>query len=685
MTDPKQQQLTFSLALGHDTVAEEENVQPSGGVLRAARNCRLSSNGQSLLKQPACTQVVARTASGCGGIVPLTSEDSNVVLNWPASGLRRATGGAETGLKTLFPLGGNTAQSNFAAAKVSSRVVPAGECVAPGATCVDGDGNVFTVQVDRNGTALVTVSSANGELLISPTPIQGGTLVGSGIPGWVGLTTHSGAVWMWFTAGSVLYKQSLTISGLDVTVGPFAAVSGVTADPSVNFISSHGGQYAFLVAARAADDQVRLYVIDPVTGIATASLLTTSGDPSQVHCAAYVRSGVTNISVFVGTVTNSYWFVIDGGLLVLSTETWAFPFIGYTAFSTQTYADYPGIDTWAVLTRTSATGELQAGGEVGMIFESQPFGGGTILAPGEINVPWMRCLAATTWVVSATEAYALFAATPCYSGGSIPFPTEPNYIIDPSVTLFLTRAPRKAPDVTPVARLGVDSAVVRPKDFFTAPHMGTLVCSGNRAYYNYLARRNTPVDNTFTVGTVIDFSNHQTHYALASRSATTVATGMPMSWDGVELTESGFLFSPRIIRAPSDGDGPGDLPEGSHSFIAVWTWRDVQGDLHRSYPSPAYTIDVGAGTADVHMYVTQPAVMRNSQSMFGVSLEVYQTETNGTVFYRQDYTPTYVSDFFVSVAITGPGEKGAEHPILFTTGGAGQPLPPITPPAAVSG
>src|SRR5690606_3407721 len=69
-----------------------------------------------------------------------------------------------------------------------------------------------------------------------------------------------------------------------------------------------------------------------------------------------------------------------------------------------------------------------------------------------------------------------------------------------------------------------------------------------------------------------------------------VSGGCPSYYDGAHLVESGFAWYPEILSATAgtngspDGGGSG-MVDGTYSYIAVYEWRDYQGQVHRSTPS----------------------------------------------------------------------------------------------------
>lgn len=115
---------------------------------------------------------------------------------------------------------------------------------------------------------------------------------------------------------------------------------------------------------------------------------------------------------------------------------------------------------------------------------------------------------------------------------------------------------------------------------------------------------------------------------------TYMAGGTPLVYDGQDLFEEGYTFSPEITSATPAGAG-GPLSAGSYSIVYVYEWFDGQGNRWQSAPSaPSTFTAVLANT-----YTAVVRALRTSMRS-GVQVIPYRTVANGTVFYRDNVTAT---------------------------------------------
>ncbi len=163
-----------------------------------------------------------------------------------------------------------------------------------------------------------------------------------------------------------------------------------------------------------------------------------------------------------------------------------------------------------------------------------------------------------------------------------------------------------------------------------------------------------------------------------------IGGGFPRTYDGSVMTESGFSVYPvnssLTIAVPAGG-----LSTGTYQYCWVWSWLNAQGELIRSIVTPPSSIAVTAGqSVSLPMY-TMPESMRDLIPQGGtvnagatVVLEVYRTEADGTVFYRQSSvtTPTlnataYATTTGGTIAIVDSTSDAdlISGEILYTTGG----------------
>lgn len=108
------------------------------------------------------------------------------------------------------------------------------------------------------------------------------------------------------------------------------------------------------------------------------------------------------------------------------------------------------------------------------------------------------------------------------------------------------------------------------------------------------------------------------------------AGGVINSFDGARVSEQGFLLSPDIMGC-QDSASSGAVPKGVYQICAVYEWTDAQGTFYRSAPgqSVTYTAD---GSATVLPQFTAANLTATNKT--NVSIVLYATRVNGTVFYR---------------------------------------------------
>lgn len=111
------------------------------------------------------------------------------------------------------------------------------------------------------------------------------------------------------------------------------------------------------------------------------------------------------------------------------------------------------------------------------------------------------------------------------------------------------------------------------------------------------------------------------------------AGGIINSFDGARVSEQGFLLSPDIIGC-QDSTNSGSVPKGVYQICAVYEWTDAQGTFYRSAPgqSVTYTAD---GSATVLPQFTVANL--NATNKTNVTIALYATRVNGSVFYRWMY------------------------------------------------
>lgn len=147
----------------------------------------------------------------------------------------------------------------------------------------------------------------------------------------------------------------------------------------------------------------------------------------------------------------------------------------------------------------------------------------------------------------------------------------------------------------------------------------------------------------------------------------------PRIYDGRSLGETGFSLYPDIVSAVDAGAG--NLSAGSYQWRFCYSWTLANGELIRGPVSPAQSLTLADAHSATLSIGTMPLAMRDIQIGGGNSLiEVYRTEANGTVFYRQSSVlsgPQNVTAI-ASAVVTTDNTSDASlvlGEILYTTGG----------------
>lgn len=162
-----------------------------------------------------------------------------------------------------------------------------------------------------------------------------------------------------------------------------------------------------------------------------------------------------------------------------------------------------------------------------------------------------------------------------------------------------------------------------------------------------------------------------------------LASGTLLSYDGATIAEQNFhLFPENLIVVPDNSAG--FMANGTYSYVAVYSWIDKFGQINRSAPSLQTTVVLNAQTECVLSLPT----LRLTEKL-GVTIEVYRTESNGTIFYRVDTLQengaypinNSTSSDAISFTDGAPDENITGNEQLYTTGEVENIAPP--PPLVV--
>jgi hypothetical protein len=180
----------------------------------------------------------------------------------------------------------------------------------------------------------------------------------------------------------------------------------------------------------------------------------------------------------------------------------------------------------------------------------------------------------------------------------------------------------------------------------------------------------TITDNTGLVKLKLDFTNPPFVGQQLGQNLM-IAGGFISNYDGASVTEHGFHLYPENVTMTTPTGG--SLVAGTYNVRVIYEWADAKGQIHRSAPS--ITVSEAAALND-QLTIVIPTVRLSSKN--DVSIAVYCTPVNGTIYYRAGTVANNPGADTVSFSITSVATLTSQE-ILYTTGGV---VENIAPPAA---
>jgi hypothetical protein len=214
--------------------------------------------------------------------------------------------------------------------------------------------------------------------------------------------------------------------------------------------------------------------------------------------------------------------------------------------------------------------------------------------------------------------------------------------------------------------------VIDENTFLVSAQVKTKTLSDNGTFFSLLGA------NAIT----LDFLGSDTQDSAFLANNLHLSGGIIRSYDGSVINEHGFLLFPEGLTAGTTGTTTGFMSNGTYQYVAVYSWTDNSGQIHRSAPSPALTVTLSGGGSAQFQDVIIPTLRLTEKN--NVVIELYRTENNGTIFYKVGPSnPTVqINDKTVdAVTIRDQGSDAQliDNEILYTTGGV---LENIAPPSA---
>ena len=151
--------------------------------------------------------------------------------------------------------------------------------------------------------------------------------------------------------------------------------------------------------------------------------------------------------------------------------------------------------------------------------------------------------------------------------------------------------------------------------------------------------------------------------------------GILRLYDGAGLTETGFLLYPEIESAGSVAGG--SVAAGTYSVVLVFEWTDSLGNVHRSAPSLAKEVVVGAGASKIQISLFNfNATNRFEPQRDNIRVVAYRTADAGTVYYRTADVANPEQLAAITIELLEADATLTDNELLYTTGGE---LPNISP------
>lgn len=182
--------------------------------------------------------------------------------------------------------------------------------------------------------------------------------------------------------------------------------------------------------------------------------------------------------------------------------------------------------------------------------------------------------------------------------------------------------------------------------------------------------------------TIIEFLPENVYSNAQLADSLHICAGVLRIYDGSTVSEDGFHVYPETVTFSSTAGAGGFMSDGTYNYVAVYRWTDNTGKDHLSVPTPtALEVVVSGGGSTQIVTVTVPTLRLTEKS--NVVIDLYRTETAGTVFYKVSTSsaPTFNDKTVdtVSIVDTLSDATLASREALYTTGNI---LENVAPPAA---
>lgn len=184
--------------------------------------------------------------------------------------------------------------------------------------------------------------------------------------------------------------------------------------------------------------------------------------------------------------------------------------------------------------------------------------------------------------------------------------------------------------------------------------------------------------------TILNFDNTQLYSTAVLGGSLYIAGGMLFAYDGSNVVESGYNLYPENITSSITPSG-GNIATGTYEYSVVWEWYDLAGQVHRSAPSIPLSVTITVNSSTVTLTIPTLRITERRGSRGNVSIAVYRTEANQTVFYRvSSISSPLINDSTidsVTFVDTLADSSIISNELIYTTGGV---LENIAPPSVVN-
>ncbi len=430
------------------------------------------------------------------------------------------------------------------------------------------------------------------------------------------------------TTGDVYYKYITISSPQAISSQQTIATDGHSGQFDAEIIGTNA------VIAYDGGTSVKMYSLSSTLVLSTQYVNSSGGAAGGAACLSVVGDSSNNAWVSFAN-TNTYLFVVNSSLtsVLATTEieaASAYTLTGTVSGSTITllYELLNSSSGWRYIRTNTCTLT------------------GTVGTPSD----FIRSLSLASKIATTSNGFVVLANYPgvisSFAGGTYETIQPSYFLLNQSAKVIAKIAPSNA-GIPP----GITNCSILPE----------VSISGNNVNITYLIQDDVSSQNgsIFTNSGInlatVDIAASQTPM-LVSGNNLLIPSARPTCYDGLSVTEEDFHLYPDNggITANISGTGGGLGIQSSTSYAYqythVYTWRDNQGQIHRSAPSVPTTVTmppnryISQGGASFTNGSNNATVSDSSQMAVGMSINIYASGVwNG---------PYEISSITSSTAIT---------------------------------